>query len=207
MKGGLSCIALALGLLTETLFALGQTTNPTAVAQGPSSAPPSGVLVTPPPAPVLVPPSGVLPNVERSVTRRPLKMAEHIHIAKSSTPGSMRRQDGAGVKATAYPPRRRGKGTTMSSEGHRRPSQRAEGTSVQFPFSNRDMLSNEKPQPLAAGAALRFDFSKPLRASSLPRRHGITSTCSSADRLRNGRRFGRGGHISATRPGLFVERH
>jgi hypothetical protein len=43
------------------------------------------------PAPVLVPPSGVLPNVERSVTRRPLKMAEHIHIAKSSTPGSMRR--------------------------------------------------------------------------------------------------------------------
>jgi hypothetical protein len=91
MKGGLSCIALALGLLTETLFALGQTTNPTAVAQGPSSAPPSGVLVTPPPAPVLVPPSGVLPNVERSVTRRPLKMAEHIHIAKSSTPGSMRR--------------------------------------------------------------------------------------------------------------------
>jgi hypothetical protein len=68
MKGGLSCIALALGLLTETLFALGQTTNPTAVAQGPSSAPPSGVLVTPPPAPVLVPPSGVLPNVERSVT-------------------------------------------------------------------------------------------------------------------------------------------
>ena len=25
MKGGLSCIALALGLLTETLFALGQT--------------------------------------------------------------------------------------------------------------------------------------------------------------------------------------
>ena len=92
MKGGLSCAALAFGLLTETLFALGQTTNPTAIAQGPSSAPPSGVLMTPPPAPVLLPPSGVLPNVERSVTPRPLKMAQHIHIAKSSTRVSMRRR-------------------------------------------------------------------------------------------------------------------
>ena len=70
MKGGLSCAALAFGLLTETLFALGQTTNPTSVAQGPSSAPPSGVLMTPPPAPVLVPPSGVLSTLEatRSIT-------------------------------------------------------------------------------------------------------------------------------------------
>jgi hypothetical protein len=92
MKGGLSCVALAFGLLTETLFALGQTTSPTAVAQGPSSAPPSGVLVTPPPPPVLVPPSGVLPTLERhAVTARQLKMAQQIHIAKSSTPGSMRR--------------------------------------------------------------------------------------------------------------------
>jgi hypothetical protein len=63
MKGGVSCVAFGFGLLPETLFASGQTTSPTFVAQGPSSAPPSGVLMTPPPAPVLVPPSGVLPTV------------------------------------------------------------------------------------------------------------------------------------------------
>jgi hypothetical protein len=92
MKGGLSCVALAFGLLSETLFALGQTTNPTSVTQGPSSPPPSGVLMTPPPAPVLVPPSGVLPTLERhAVTGRPLKMAEQIHIAKSYAHTSMRR--------------------------------------------------------------------------------------------------------------------
>jgi hypothetical protein len=90
MKGGLSCVALAFGLRTETLFALGQTTNPTS---GPSSPPPSGVLVTPPPAPVLVPPSGVLPTFERNaVTARPSKMAQQIHVAKSSTPVSMGRR-------------------------------------------------------------------------------------------------------------------
>jgi hypothetical protein len=83
MKGGLSCVALAFGLLTETLFALGQTTSPTSVAQGPSSPPPSGVLATPPPAPVLVPPSGVLPTLERH--------AQQIHIAKTYASASMRR--------------------------------------------------------------------------------------------------------------------
>jgi hypothetical protein len=92
MKGGLSCVALAFGLLTETLFALGQTTSPTSVAQGPSSPPPSGVLATPPPAPVLVPPSGVLPTLERhAVAGRPLKMAQQIHIAKTYASASMRR--------------------------------------------------------------------------------------------------------------------
>ena len=92
MKGGVSCVAFGFGLLPETLFASGQTTSPTFVAQGPSSAPPSGVLMTPPPAPVLVPPSGVLPTVERhTVTARPFKMAEQTHIAKRSTPVSMHR--------------------------------------------------------------------------------------------------------------------
>jgi hypothetical protein len=104
MKGGLSCVALAFGVLTETLFALGQTTNPAAVAQGPSSAPPSGVLTTPPPAPVLVPPSGVLPNVERhAVTARPLKMAEDTHIAKRPAPISMRRHTVSSRPAFRHP--------------------------------------------------------------------------------------------------------
>ena len=70
MKGGLSCIALAFGLLTETSLASGQAANSTLVAQGPSSTPPSGILATPPPAPVFVPPSGVLPNVERGPVRQ-----------------------------------------------------------------------------------------------------------------------------------------
>jgi len=92
MKGGVSCIAFGFGLLTETLLALGQTTSPTFVAQGPSSAPPSGVLMLPPAAPVLVPPSGVLPTVERHVvTARPLKAAKQIHIAKRSLPVGMHR--------------------------------------------------------------------------------------------------------------------
>ena len=91
MKGGLSCVALAFGLLIETSFALGQRANPTVVAQGPSSAPPSGILTAPPPAPVFVPPSGVLPNVERhGGAVRPLKTARQIHVAKKSAPISTR---------------------------------------------------------------------------------------------------------------------
>jgi hypothetical protein len=92
MKSGVSCVALGLGLLTETLFALGQTSSPTFVAQGPSSAPPSGVLMTPPPAPVSVPPSGVLATVEREAAMtRPFKMAHRVHTAKRSTSVTMRR--------------------------------------------------------------------------------------------------------------------
>jgi hypothetical protein len=55
MKTGVSCVALGFGLFTETFVALAQTTGPTFVAQGPSSAPPSGILATPPAAPVSVP--------------------------------------------------------------------------------------------------------------------------------------------------------
>jgi hypothetical protein len=62
MKTGASCVALGCGLFTATIIALAQTTSPTFLAQGPSSAPPSGVLATPPAAPVSVPPSGVLPT-------------------------------------------------------------------------------------------------------------------------------------------------
>ena len=122
MKGGLSCVAFAFGLLTETLFALGQTNNPTAVAQGPSSPPPSGVLMTPPPAPVLVPPSGVLPTLERhAVTGRPLKMAQQIHIAKSSAPVSMRRHTISSPPAAPLPAAteaERAAGTQSPSQGY-----------------------------------------------------------------------------------------
>jgi hypothetical protein len=65
MKGA-SYFALGVGLLTET--ALGQTPSQTLVAQVTGSVPPSGVLITPPPAPVAVPPSGALATIERGVT-------------------------------------------------------------------------------------------------------------------------------------------
>jgi hypothetical protein len=60
MKTGVSCVALGFGLFAATIIAMAQTTGPTFLAQGPSSAPPSGVVAAPPAAPVSVPPSGVL---------------------------------------------------------------------------------------------------------------------------------------------------
>ena len=44
MKNGVSYLKLGIGLLTGTLVAYGQTPSPTAVAQSPVTAPPSGVL-------------------------------------------------------------------------------------------------------------------------------------------------------------------
>jgi hypothetical protein len=55
MTNAPSCVALGIGLLTNTSFALAQTPNSI-----PGSVPSSGVLATPAPAPVVVPPSGVL---------------------------------------------------------------------------------------------------------------------------------------------------
>ena len=108
MKTGVSCVALGFGLFTATIIALGQTTSPTVLAQGPSSAPSSGVVAAPPAAPVSVPPSGVLATppeaqlsghpVERSgdVERhrvskaRPIKTAQNVHNQRSK-PATMRR--------------------------------------------------------------------------------------------------------------------
>jgi len=92
MKNAVSCLALGIGLLAWTLFAFGQTPSPTLVAQAPAFAPPSGVLITQPPAPVAVPPSGVLPTVERrAVITLPFKTAQKVQIAKKATPVTMRR--------------------------------------------------------------------------------------------------------------------
>ena len=84
MKGA-SYFALGVGLLTETAIALGQTPSQTLVAQVTGSVPPSGVLITPPPAPVAVPPSGVLPAIERrAVTTLPFKTAQKVQTATRS---------------------------------------------------------------------------------------------------------------------------
>jgi hypothetical protein len=109
MKTSVSCVALGFGLFTATLVALAQATSPTVVAQGPSSAPPSGVLTMPPTAPVSVPPSGVLatppgaplpvppssilPRVERHrvANARPFKTTHNAHHQRSR-PATTRRQ-------------------------------------------------------------------------------------------------------------------
>ena len=54
--------------------------------------PPSGVLITPPPAPVAVPPSGVLATIERrAVTNLPFKTAQKLQTTKRASPVKMRR--------------------------------------------------------------------------------------------------------------------
>ena len=75
MKIGASYLALGIGLLTGTV--LGQTSQPALVAQ--ALTPPSGVLITQPPAPVAVPPSGVLESlltVERLNVLRPRRFKD-----------------------------------------------------------------------------------------------------------------------------------
>jgi hypothetical protein len=64
MKNASSYVALGIGLLTNTSLALAQTPDSIFVAQITGSVPSSGVLATPPLAPVAVPPSGILAATE-----------------------------------------------------------------------------------------------------------------------------------------------
>ncbi len=88
MKTSMSFVALGFGLFTATIVALAQTIS-TVVAQGPSSAPPSGVLATPPAAPVSVPPSGVLatpPSAPSLASPRGLLATVEPHRVGSARP-------------------------------------------------------------------------------------------------------------------------
>ena len=92
MRICVSSLALGIGLLIETALALGQASSPTVVAQVSGSERPSGVLITPPPAPVAVPPSGVLPTAERrGVVTLPFRWSQKIQTAKNARPVTMRR--------------------------------------------------------------------------------------------------------------------
>jgi hypothetical protein len=83
MKNGVSCLAIGIGLLSETLFAFGHAPSSTVVAQLPTSVRPSGVLTTTTLAPVAVPPSGVLPTLERrAVTTLPFKSVPKMQTTK-----------------------------------------------------------------------------------------------------------------------------
>ena len=95
MRNCVSCLALGILLVAGTLNANGQTSVPTVVAQAPVTVPPSGVLVTPPPALSAVPPSGVLvqpePTERRTVTTVPIKTVQPLHTAERAAPPTMRR--------------------------------------------------------------------------------------------------------------------
>jgi outer membrane immunogenic protein len=111
MRKSVSCLALGVGLVAGTLNAQGQTHGPTFVAQPPVTVPPSGVLVTQPPAPVAVPPSGVLvtqspapvavppsgvlvtqsPAARRTVATAPIKGAQTVEVVGRTAPTTTRR--------------------------------------------------------------------------------------------------------------------
>jgi hypothetical protein len=85
MKGA-SYFALGVGLFTETAIALGQTPSQTVVAQVTGSVPPSGVLITPPPAPVPLPPSGSLATIDRpAVTAVPFTTIQKLRTARKGS--------------------------------------------------------------------------------------------------------------------------
>jgi hypothetical protein len=95
MKNCVSYLALGIWLAAGSLSANSQTRPPTVVAQAPVTVPPSGVLLTPPPAPAVVPPSGVLvtqPVTERrNVATVPIKTVQPLHTAERVAPATMHR--------------------------------------------------------------------------------------------------------------------
>jgi hypothetical protein len=84
MKSGAYYLALGIGLLSETSFASQQRPSPTLVAQVTGTVPPSGVLITPPPAPVAVPPSGVLATIEHRHVPARFKTAQKLQTTKKA---------------------------------------------------------------------------------------------------------------------------
>jgi hypothetical protein len=88
---GACYLAFGIGLLTETSIAFGQTPSAALVAQVTGSTPPAGVLIGPPPAPVSVPPSGVLATVERgAITAHSFKMSHKFQTPERALPISTR---------------------------------------------------------------------------------------------------------------------
>jgi hypothetical protein len=93
-----SNLVVGIGLLTTPAF--GQPPSGTLVAQITGSTPPAGVLITPQPAPVAVPPSGVLTGVERSADgAHPFKTTHR----KKTTRGRPRRHTIHASRASTTP--------------------------------------------------------------------------------------------------------
>jgi hypothetical protein len=92
MKSRAYYLALGIGLLCD--MSSQQRPTPTLVAQVTGSVPSSGVLKTTPPAPVAVPPSGVLATVEHShVLTLPFKAVQKLQTSKKAAPARTRRHD------------------------------------------------------------------------------------------------------------------
>jgi hypothetical protein len=84
---GVLCLALGVSLSTAASIALGQQLGGTLLAQTTGSTPSAGVLVTPLPAPVAVPPSGVLASVEHgAVGARPFDVVHKRPLIRRAAP-------------------------------------------------------------------------------------------------------------------------
>jgi hypothetical protein len=84
---GVFCLAFGVSLSTATSIALGQQLGGTLLAQTTGSTPSAGVLVTPLPAPVAVPPSGVLAAVEHgALGARPFDVVHKRPLIRRAAP-------------------------------------------------------------------------------------------------------------------------
>jgi hypothetical protein len=84
---GVFCLAFGVSLSTAASIALGQQLGGTLLAQTTGSTPSAGVLVTPLPAPVAVPPSGVLAAVEHgALGARPFDVVHKRPLIRRAAP-------------------------------------------------------------------------------------------------------------------------
>jgi opacity protein-like surface antigen len=91
MRRRVSYLALGVVLVAGTSNAQNQTHGPIFIAQAPVTVPPSGVLVTQPPAPVAVPPSGVLVTQPTTERRTVATRAQTVEVVEGTAPTTMRR--------------------------------------------------------------------------------------------------------------------
>jgi hypothetical protein len=84
VRNGVIYLAFGIGVLSDASFVSGQPTRSLLVAQITGAVPSAGTLTSQPPAPVAVPPSGVLSTDEgRSSATHPFTIAQSWSLLKS----------------------------------------------------------------------------------------------------------------------------
>jgi hypothetical protein len=78
-----SYVVLSVGFFVETSLALGQTPAALSIAQETGTMPPSGTLITSPPAPVAVPSSGALADDRHPISALPFTADRRFRVAKT----------------------------------------------------------------------------------------------------------------------------